>query len=169
MPASRSPSRRARTGGQIGYAPRTRRTRNIPSPHVARTPARYRVSRRRSRRSSFPVAARHDAPAVEFRGHRRVLQQADAADRVLRRVGHSAPDARPVRRGVPVRVDPQEVGPAQQPDGGGQELQLARVAGGRRHGGQEARHAPARRQLRVQVREQAEDRLSGGHAGECLT
>lgn len=108
---------------------------------------------------------RHDAPAFEFRGHRRVLQQAEPVDRVLRRVGHSASDARPVRRGVPVRVDPQEVGSEQSEDR--QKLQLTGVAGGRQHGGQEARYATARCQLRVQVHEQAEDRLSGGHTGEC--
>lgn len=93
------------------------------------------------------------------------MLQTESADRVFRRVGHTATDARPVRRGVPVRVGhhPEKVA---QDRGGVEELQLADVAGGRQHGDQEARNAPARRKHRVQVDEQAEDRVPYGHTGE---
>lgn len=83
------------------------------------------------------------------------------AHRVLRRVGHTETDARQVRRGVSVRAD-QEVDEDQPQN---EELQLTGVAGGRQHGGQEARNAQVRRQYSVQVDEQIEDGIQSGYTG----
>lgn len=83
--------------------------------------------------------------------------QGRPAVRVLRRVGHPATDPGQVRRRVPVLAGPQ-VDPDKPED-----VQLAGVAGGRQHGGQEAGHVSAEHELGVQVHEQAEDRAKSRH------
>lgn len=112
------------------------------------------------RQRQIPIFVHHDAPAVEFHWQWRVLQPG-RTHREHRRVRHPATDTRQVRRRVSIRVDQKVC--AEQPSGS--ELQLASMAGGCQHGGQETRHPTAQRYIGVQIDEQTQDRIQSGCPG----